>query len=89
MQEYVAGFFGVCYILAFVFGMATGTMQGGFFAAGLYSVSDSEWSGFYEGTVASMINILYMTIYLVPLVGLIIFVLSVFKRYWRERRYCV
>lgn len=73
-------------VLAFVFGMATDTMQDGFFDAGIYEINDSEWSGFYDGTTAPMINILYMTIYLVPLIGLVVLILSAFKRYWRGER---
>ncbi len=81
----------ICSVTALIMFFALGTVVDNvsdqFYISGFYDLSDNpEWEGSYGNTTAPMINIFYFALYLIPILGLAVFILSIFRRYWSTRR---
>lgn len=75
----------VSVIMAFALGMSLDQIMAGFLNAGMYNITNPEWSGFYASLTTPMVNMLYFIIIGMPFVGIILFVLTLFKSRIRER----
>jgi len=73
----VCGIIGV--IAAFGFGLSLDEIHTGFLDAGIYDLNDTQWGYEYGSTTEPMMNILYVYLYCIPLFGIAVFLLSVFK----------
>lgn len=72
-------------VCAFGIGLANDNILSGLDDAGVYEDTPDEWQGVYDQTTAPTIDLMYFCIFLIPLSGLVIFGLTVFKDQWRRR----
>lgn len=81
----VCGIVGV--IGAFAFGFALDGIHTGFLDAGVYDLNDTAWGNEYGSTTEPMMGILFIFLYCIPVFGIVVFLLTVFKdrlrRVWK------
>lgn len=72
-------------VCAFGIGIANDNILTGLTDAGVYEDTPEEWQSSYDSTTAPAIDLMYFCIYLMPLFGVVIIGLTVFKDQWRRR----
>ncbi len=73
----ICGVVGV--IAAFAFGLSVDEIHMSFLDANMYNLENTDWDNGYSSTVEPMMGILYIFLYCIPLFGVAVFLLSVFK----------
>ena len=73
-------------VMFFGLGLVVDNITDTFYTSGFYRITDPNWDSFYEGTTEPTISIFYMLLYLVPVLGLAVFIFSIFRRYWQDRQ---
>ena len=76
----------VAVIMFFSLGLTVDNITDQFYISGIYEISDPAWEGSYYDTTEPMISIFYFFLYLIPVLGLGIFIFSAFRKYWNDRR---
>ena len=74
----------VAVIMFFSLGLTVDNITDQFYISGVYEISDPAWDDSYYDTTEPMINIFYFFLYLIPVLGLGIFIFSGFRKYWND-----